>query len=86
MHKGRNPTQNFFLCENEKWLKEVTIISKGNDKNNEHFLDFSENLVSQKDLQLVEEKQNKEKVGSIEINCQTAIMCSFVNDLSYFLK
>ena len=64
----------------------MTIISKGNDKNNEHFLDFSENLVSQKDLQLVEEKQNKEKVGSIEINCQTAIMCSFVNDLSYFLK
>ena len=63
VNKGRNP-KFLFLCENEKWLKEVTIISKGNDKNNEHFLDFSENLVSQKDLQLVdmEEKQNKEKV------------------------
>ena len=49
----------------------MTIISKGNDKNNEHFLDFSENLVGQKDLQL--EKGKQRIIGSIEINCQTAI-------------
>ena len=50
----------------------MTIISKGNDKNNEHFLDFSENLVGQKDLQLEKGKQ-RIIIGSIEINCQTAI-------------
>ena len=51
----------------------MTIISKGNDKNNEHFLDFSENLVGQKDLQLEKGKHKQRKIGSIEINCQTAI-------------
>ena len=34
--------EDVFFCDSENCVKEVTIISKGNDKNNEHFLDFTE--------------------------------------------
>ena len=42
--------EDVFFCDSENCVKEVTIISKGNDKNNEHFLDFTE--MANQDLQL----------------------------------